>query len=78
MTDRENDEWVPIRCPENLDDMIETMASFTEEKVAWCLLCNQPIRTQADFVPNTHTHNCEAGRKLEKSIARATRERGDF
>ena len=56
------DDWVPINCPENLDEMIENWANSS-------LLCNNGIRTEADLIPGTSTHNCEAGRALEKQIA---------
>jgi hypothetical protein len=63
------DDWVPINCPENLDEMIENWANSRDENVGWCLLCNNGIRTEADLIPGTSTHNCEAGRALEKQIA---------
>lgn len=60
-----NDDWVPIKRPANLEEMLETMLNSSEERVGGCLLCNSAIRTEADFIPETNTHNCAAGRALE-------------
>lgn len=64
------DDWVPLDCPENLDEMLENWANSRDENVGWCLLCNSAIRTAEDLLPGTSTHNCEAGRALEEKIAR--------
>jgi hypothetical protein len=41
----------------------------TEPNIGWCLLCNSAIKSPDDFIPNTNTHNCEAGRKLKHRVA---------
>jgi hypothetical protein len=64
------EDWVPINCPDNLEEMMENWAYSREEKVGWCLLCNSAIRTAEDLIHGTDTHNCEAGRALEEKIAR--------
>lgn len=30
-----------------------------------CLLCNNEIKTENDFIHGRNTHNCEAGREFE-------------
>ena len=40
------------------------MVHSLEERVGWCLLCNAPIRSEADLIPESNTHNCEEGRAL--------------
>jgi len=65
------EDWVPIQWPENLDEMLEDMNRSRESRVGWCLLCNSPIRSEDDFIPNTNTHNCEAGRLHEAKHAGA-------
>jgi hypothetical protein len=67
------EDWVPLQLPSNFDEMLDTMASSTEDRVGWCLMCNQPFRTSADLLPGTSTHNCEAGRALEAQIASSSR-----
>jgi|NGEPerStandDraft_6_1074524.scaffolds.fasta_scaffold354488_2 hypothetical protein len=62
------EDWVPVQFPENLEDMFETMESYTGEKVGWCLLCNSPIHTEADMIAGTNTHDCPQGRELEAQI----------
>jgi hypothetical protein len=64
-----NEDWVPLQIPDNLDEMLEAFASDSEEKVGWCLLCNSPIRTAADLIPGTDTHDCEKGRAIEEQHA---------
>ena len=46
-----NDDWVPIQFPDNFDEMLEAFANYSEERIGWCLLCNSPIRTEADLMP---------------------------
>lgn len=64
------DGWVPLQLPDNIDEMLTAWAASTEPKVGWCLLCNSPIRTEADFIPETNTHDCEAGRTFEVNSVR--------
>jgi hypothetical protein len=61
--------WVPVEWPENLDQMLEDMARSDELRVGWCLVCNSPIRSEDDFILNSNTHNCEAGRLFEAKHA---------
>lgn len=60
-----NEDGVLIEWPENLDEMLEAWSCSREARVGWCLLCNSPIRSEGDFLPDTNTHNCEAGREFE-------------
>ncbi len=61
--------WVPLDFPDKLDEMLADMASSDEPRVGWCLLCNSPIRSDADLVPGTNTHNCAEGLALEAEIS---------
>jgi hypothetical protein len=61
-------DWVPIQIPDSLEDMLEAMVQSTEERVGWCLLCNNAIKTEMDFIAGTHTHNCAEGKALELRI----------
>jgi hypothetical protein len=69
-----NEDWVPIKFPDNLEEMLDAFANCTEERIGWCLMCNRAIRTEADLIPNTNTHNCAAGRALEAKIADQARQ----
>jgi hypothetical protein len=62
-------DWAPIKVPENLEEMVDAWANDPEPNVGWCLLCNSPIRTEDDLIPETNTHNCEVGREMEAKIA---------
>ena len=42
--------------------------SCPEENVGWCLLCDGPIRSAQDLIPNTNTLNCPEGLKLESRL----------
>lgn len=63
------EDWVPIELPENFDEILEKMSNSREPRVGWCFLCGGPIRREDDFIPNTNTHNCDAGRKFEAEHA---------
>lgn len=65
-----------LEFPPNIDDMLLNWASSSENKIGWCLLCDSPIQEEADLIPGTHTHKCEAGRALH--AARLTAPRRDF
>ena len=63
-----DENWLPIDLSVNLDEVLEAHSASTEKAVGWCLLCDSPIRTEADLIPDTNTHNCDAGRALEASL----------
>ena len=62
------DDWVPVKFPENFDQMMEDMANSNEPRIGWCLLCNSPIRTVADLIPGSNVHNCEAGSSFQSEV----------
>lgn len=68
-----NDDWVPVELPDNFDQMWEDMCRSRESRIAWCMLCNRPIRTEQDFIPGTNTHDCDAGRQFEAEHAEPPR-----
>ena len=59
---------VPIRFPPNLEEMLDNWEGCPDENVGWCLLCDGPIRSAEDLIPNTSTHNCQEGLKLESRL----------
>lgn len=67
------DDWVPVQCPENLDEMFEAFVNHSGEKVGWCFLCNSVIVSESEFLPETSTHDCAAGRELEAKHAPQTK-----
>jgi len=67
--ERMNDDWVPLEVPDNLEEMFEAMTSHSGEKVGWCLLCNSPIHSESDLLPETGAHDCPAGREFEAKHA---------
>lgn len=60
-----SDDLVPLKVPENIEEMLNDWVSDSTEKIGWCLLCNHPIRTEADLISHTNTHNCARGWELE-------------
>lgn len=56
--------WIPLEILNNFEEMLDDMVHSLEERVGWCLLCNAPIRSEADLIPESNTHNCEEGRAL--------------
>jgi hypothetical protein len=60
-----DDDWVRPEIPDNLDEMFEAMNSYSGEKVGWCVLCNSPIISESDLLPETSAHDCAAGREIE-------------
>ena len=60
---------VPIECPARVEEMLRNFFAHQGEVVGWCLLCNSPLRTEDDFIPETNTHNCERGRAIHASSA---------
>ena len=63
------EDWVPVQVPDNMEEMFESWTNSRDKNVGWCLLCNSGIPTADDLIPDTSTHNCEAGRALEAKIA---------
>jgi hypothetical protein len=61
-----NDKMVPIQFPPNSLDMLEAWTTSDEPNVGWCLLCNRPIESESDLIPETNTHDCPEGRAFEK------------
>jgi len=64
-----NKDWVAIKVPENLEEMIDAMIQSTEERIGWCLLCNRPINSEADLIPRSNTHDCRAFKSVRRSNA---------
>lgn len=61
-----DDNWVPLQNTPNLEETLDDYAAYDGPKVGWCLLCNSPIQSDADFIPQTNTHNCAQGRRLHE------------
>jgi hypothetical protein len=62
---------VPVRFPPNLMEMLDNWESCPDENVGWCLLCDGPIHSEKDLIPNSNTHNCPEGLSLESRIKRS-------
>jgi len=63
------DDWVPLEVPDNLDEMFEAMTRYSGEKIGWCAMCNGPIHSDSDLLPETGAHDCEGGRAFEAQHA---------
>lgn len=55
------EDWRPLNVPPNLIETIDAYLANDKPKVGWCLLCNSPIESEDDFIPQTNTHNCAEG-----------------
>jgi hypothetical protein len=49
-----------------MDEMLMNWAHYSGPKVGWCLLCDGPIVSEDDFIPETNTHNCAEGQRFER------------
>jgi hypothetical protein len=61
-----------IKFPENLLEMLDHWENYPQENVGWCLLCDGPIRSEADMIPGTNTHACSEGVRLNRSLHKTT------
>lgn len=61
-------DWVPVRIPENIEEMVNAWVNYQGPKIGWCFLCNGPIRSADQLLGDSGTHDCEAGRSLEENI----------
>lgn len=59
---------VAIELPETIFERVEHCLTDRTGAAGWCLLCDRPIKTDSDFIPDTDTHNCERGRRLAHDI----------
>jgi len=64
---REDGRWKPVEFPSKIEEMMDAWQSYAGPSVGWCLLCNSAIRTAADMLPGSNTHNCPQGRALEQT-----------
>jgi hypothetical protein len=49
-------------------EMLDNWVACPDENVGWCLLCDGPIRSAQDLIPNSDTHNCPEGLRLESRL----------
>ena len=59
-------DWVPLHVLPNLTGTIEAYLAYDKPKVGWCLLCNSPIESEDDFIPETNTHDCAEGLRFHE------------
>lgn len=62
-----DDDWVQLQWREEYAEMLNSWLEGKGDSVGLCLLCGSPIRSLADFIPGTNTHNCPEGIRLENS-----------
>ena len=60
--------WQQIQIPDNLEEMYAKWRTDPEPSIGWCLLCDSPIRSEADLIPGTSSHNCPQGLALDAKI----------
>jgi hypothetical protein len=74
------DDWIPLNCPGNLEEMLDAFVSNREQKVGWCLLCNSPIHTEADFISTSSARhsrvNASTTTRLNNELAKSRLNRG--
>ena len=66
--DEVEDGFVPVQIPDNLEEMFESWAADPEPSIGLCLMCGQPIRSEADMIPGTSSHNCAEGMAFHEKI----------
>jgi hypothetical protein len=58
------DKWVPLRPQENIEKTLSHFISYEGACVGWCLVCDQPIRSDADMISGTNSHDCLMNRLI--------------
>lgn len=60
------EDWIRIELPEDNDEMTEVWTNFHGQSIGLCILCGTLIRTESELIQGTTTHDCKAGRDLER------------
>jgi hypothetical protein len=63
-----SDKTAPIKFPVNIVEMIEAWVTADQPSIGWCLLCNRPIKKEAELIPGTNIHGCPEGRSFKETI----------
>jgi hypothetical protein len=70
------EDWVPIKLPPpEVEEKLGNWFASRRGDVGFCLLCGSPIKSEADFIPNTNTHSCAQGLAFEAKMRREQRSR---
>lgn len=59
---------VPVQIPPNFEEKLERWIECKKQNVGWSMLCDAPICSADDLIPDTNTHNCATGREFEEKI----------
>jgi hypothetical protein len=54
-------EMMPIQFPPNFEGLLDNWRSCPDENVGGCLLCDSPIRTAQDLIPNQQHSQLQGG-----------------
>ena len=52
------DNWVEIRPPKKLEEVIAKWLSHEGESVGYCLVCDSVINDESEIIPGTNDHRC--------------------
>jgi hypothetical protein len=53
------DDWVEIKPPKCLDEMIDKWLAYKGESVGYCFVCDSIIKSASEIIPGTNDHRCE-------------------
>jgi hypothetical protein len=69
-----NEDWVRLKpIPPEIEEKLSEWFASDRESIGFCCLCGHSIRTEADFIEGTNTHNCEEGRAFRVKVSRGKR-----
>jgi len=54
-----NNDWVPLKLPDSLCDMVDSWQEYEGPSVGWCLVCNSSIESEANMIEGTNDHMCK-------------------
>jgi hypothetical protein len=63
-----NKKIAAISFPQIIATMLNGREGCPQENVAWCLLCDRPIRNGEDLLQHSNTHNCPEGLRLRRQL----------
>lgn len=53
-----------LQVPDNIEEKLLRGTKDDGPKFGWCLLCDQPILREEDFIPETDLHRCVEAQRL--------------
>jgi hypothetical protein len=62
---KQDENLVPVQFTGDMLEAVDRWFGSTDRGCGLCLLCLETIKSEADFIADSNTHACDAGRRLE-------------